>query len=99
MVGESWVVDDPRVVSSAGQCAGLDILGGIDVLVDNTGSQRRVPDGVLAMTDDDWTGDLPANLFAATVLRRRTDRDLPRARIAAWPNALECGITGRSLWR
>jgi NAD(P)-dependent dehydrogenase (short-subunit alcohol dehydrogenase family) len=52
--------------------AALDILGGIDVLIDNAGSQRRVPDGALAMTDDDWTGDISANLLSAV----RLDREL-----------------------
>jgi hypothetical protein len=52
--------------------AALDILGGIDVLIDNAGSQRRVPDGVLAMTDDDWASDISANLLSAV----RLDREL-----------------------
>jgi NAD(P)-dependent dehydrogenase (short-subunit alcohol dehydrogenase family) len=56
----------------------LDILGGIDVIVDNAGSQRRVPDGVLAMTDDDWTGDISANLLSAV----RLDRELLPSMIA-----------------
>jgi NAD(P)-dependent dehydrogenase (short-subunit alcohol dehydrogenase family) len=50
----------------------LDILGGIDVVVDNAGGQRRVPEGVLAMTDDDWTGDISTNLLSAV----RLDREL-----------------------
>ncbi|HEY2671837.1 MAG TPA: SDR family oxidoreductase, partial [Rugosimonospora sp.] len=52
--------------------------GGIDVIVDNAGSQRRVPDGVLAMTDDDWTGDISANLLSAV----RLDRELLPSMIA-----------------
>jgi NAD(P)-dependent dehydrogenase (short-subunit alcohol dehydrogenase family) len=48
----------------------LEILGGIDVVVDNVGGQRRVPEGVLAMTDDDWTSDLSTNLLSAVRLDR-----------------------------
>jgi NAD(P)-dependent dehydrogenase (short-subunit alcohol dehydrogenase family) len=39
--------------------AALDVLGGVDVLVDNAGAKTRVPDGALAMTDQDWLNDLP----------------------------------------
>ncbi|MFI5841777.1 oxidoreductase [Catenuloplanes sp. NPDC051500] len=53
----------------------LELLGGIDVIVNNAGGQRRVPDGVLAMTDEDWTEDLAINLLAAVRLDRRL---LPR---------------------
>ncbi|GLZ01300.1 oxidoreductase [Actinoplanes sp. NBRC 103695] len=49
----------------------LDILGGIDVLIDNAGSQRRVPEGVLAMTDGDWTSDISSNLLSAVRLDRK----------------------------
>jgi NAD(P)-dependent dehydrogenase (short-subunit alcohol dehydrogenase family) len=58
--------------------AALDILGGIDVLVDNAGSQRRVPQGVLAMTDDDWASDISTNLLSAV----RLDRELLPTMIA-----------------
>ncbi|TMV00284.1 SDR family oxidoreductase [Streptomyces sp. DASNCL29] len=45
-------------------------LGEIDVLVDNAASQTRVPDGVLAMTDDDWLADLNGSLMSAVRLDR-----------------------------
>jgi NAD(P)-dependent dehydrogenase (short-subunit alcohol dehydrogenase family) len=48
----------------------LESLGGIDVIVNNAGSQSYVPGGVLAMTDDDWLRDLNTNLFSAVRLDR-----------------------------
>jgi NAD(P)-dependent dehydrogenase (short-subunit alcohol dehydrogenase family) len=66
--------DGPRLLAETV----LDILGGIDVVVDNAGGQHRVPDGVLAMTDDDWTGDLSTNLLSAV----RLDRELLPAMVA-----------------
>ena len=48
----------------------LDIVWGIDVLVDNAGGSSHVPDGVLAMTDDDWLRDLNASLLSAVRLDR-----------------------------
>ena len=48
----------------------LDLLGGIDVLVDNVGSRSYAPDGALALTDEDWTGDLNANLLSTVRLDR-----------------------------
>jgi len=48
----------------------LKLLGGIDVIVNNAGSQSYVPAGVLAMTDDDWLRDLNTNLLSAVRLDR-----------------------------
>ena len=48
----------------------LELLGGIDVLVDNAGGQSLVPDGALATTDEDWQRDLNANLLSAVRLDR-----------------------------
>ncbi|MFH8591482.1 oxidoreductase [Streptomyces rimosus] len=48
----------------------LDLLGGIDVLVDNTGGNTQVPDGVLAATDEDWQANVEANLLSAVRLDR-----------------------------
>ncbi len=48
----------------------LEFLGGIDVIVNNAGSQSYVPAGVLAMTDDDWLRDLNTNLLSAVRLDR-----------------------------
>lgn len=58
--------------------AALAHLGGIDILVDNVGSQTRVPDGVLAMTDADWLNDLSGTLLSAV----RLDREILPAMIA-----------------
>ena len=56
----------------------LEILGGIDVLIDNAGGRRPVTGGLLAMTDDDWTADLSAGLLSAV----RLDRELLPSMIA-----------------
>ena len=54
----------------AAAAAALDVLGGIDVLVDNAGRNTQVPDGVLAATDDDWLANLSANLLSIVRLDR-----------------------------
>jgi len=46
------------------------MLGGVDILIDNVGTQTRVPDGVLAMTDADWLRDLSGSLLSAVRLDR-----------------------------
>ena len=56
----------------------LELLGGVDVLVDNAAVQTRVPDGVLAMTDADWLTDLSGTLLSAV----RLDRELLPGMIA-----------------
>jgi NAD(P)-dependent dehydrogenase (short-subunit alcohol dehydrogenase family) len=56
----------------------LEILGGIDVVVDSAGGQRTVSGGLPATTDDDWTAGLSAGLLAAV----RLDRELLPAMIA-----------------
>ena len=48
----------------------VEVLGGVDVLINNAGSQSHVPDGVLAMGDDIWLRDLNLNLMAAVRLDR-----------------------------
>jgi NAD(P)-dependent dehydrogenase (short-subunit alcohol dehydrogenase family) len=48
----------------------LEILGGVDILIDNAGGQSYIPDGVLAMTDDAWNQDLNLNLMSAVRLDR-----------------------------
>jgi NAD(P)-dependent dehydrogenase (short-subunit alcohol dehydrogenase family) len=50
--------------------ATMQTLGGVDILVDNVGTQTRVPDGVLAMTDTDWLQDLSGSLLSAVRLDR-----------------------------
>ena len=50
--------------------ATVEMLGGVDILIDNVGTQTRVPDGVLAMTDADWLRDLSGSLLSAVRLDR-----------------------------
>jgi NAD(P)-dependent dehydrogenase (short-subunit alcohol dehydrogenase family) len=46
------------------------LLGGIDVLINNAGSQTYIPGGALDATDDDWYHDLDTNLMSAVRLDR-----------------------------
>jgi NAD(P)-dependent dehydrogenase (short-subunit alcohol dehydrogenase family) len=46
------------------------LLGGIDVLINNAGSQTYIPGGALDATDDDWYRDLDTNLMSAVRLDR-----------------------------
>ena len=64
--------------------AALQLLGGIDILIDNAAAQTRVPDGVLAMTDDDWLNDLSGTLLSAV----RLDRELLPAMIEQGSGAI-----------
>src|SRR5450755_1663629 len=48
----------------------LDLLGGIDILVSNAGSQTHRADGVLGFSDEDWQRDLDINLLSAVRLDR-----------------------------
>ncbi|MBY8886416.1 SDR family oxidoreductase [Streptomyces sp. PTM05] len=48
----------------------LDLLGGVDALVDNAGRNAQVPDGVLAATDEDWQTNLETNLLSVVRLDR-----------------------------
>ena len=48
----------------------LDLLGGLDVLVDNAGSMSYARGGALALTDEDWQRDLSANLLSVVRLDR-----------------------------
>jgi NAD(P)-dependent dehydrogenase (short-subunit alcohol dehydrogenase family) len=56
----------------------LDLLGGIDILVSNAGSQTHRPEGILGFSDEDWQRDLDTNLLSAV----RLDRALLPAMIA-----------------
>lgn len=46
------------------------LLGGIDVLINNAGSQTYLPGGALDAADDDWYRDLDTNLMSAVRLDR-----------------------------
>lgn len=46
------------------------LLGGIDVLINNVGSQTYIPGGALDATDDDWYRDLDTNVMSAVRLDR-----------------------------
>jgi NAD(P)-dependent dehydrogenase (short-subunit alcohol dehydrogenase family) len=48
----------------------LQILGGVDVIINNAGGQSHVPEGVLAMTDEAWDHDLTLNLMSSVRLDR-----------------------------
>jgi NAD(P)-dependent dehydrogenase (short-subunit alcohol dehydrogenase family) len=50
--------------------AALTRLGGIDVLVHNVGGSSAPGGGYAALTDDDWSGALDANLLSAVRLDR-----------------------------
>jgi len=62
----------------------LEYLGGLDILVDNAGSQTVVPNGVLAMTDADWLADINSCLLSAV----RLDRAVLPSMIAAGGGAI-----------
>jgi NAD(P)-dependent dehydrogenase (short-subunit alcohol dehydrogenase family) len=66
--------DGPRDLAATA----LELLGGVDILIDNAASQTRVPDGVLAMSDADWLADLSGTLLSAV----RLDRELLPVMIA-----------------
>jgi NAD(P)-dependent dehydrogenase (short-subunit alcohol dehydrogenase family) len=62
-------------VATAGGTAALaaqatQLLGGVDVLINNAGSQTYIPGGALDATDDDWYRDLDTNLMSAVRLDR-----------------------------
>lgn len=67
-----FVQADLAALEGAGRLAEevLEILGGIDVLVDNAGSMSHAPEGALALTDEDWQRDLNTNLLSVVRLDR-----------------------------
>lgn len=48
----------------------VELLGGVDVVVSNAGSQSYTPEGVLGVSEQDWRRDLDLNLLAAVRLDR-----------------------------
>lgn len=52
--------------------AAMDLLGGVDVVVDNVGAQTSTHPEIMTLTDEDWLGDLSVNLLSAV----RLDREL-----------------------
>lgn len=48
----------------------MEILGGVDVLVDNVGSHQPVPGGVLATSEATWMQDIATNLLSTVRLDR-----------------------------
>ena len=57
--------------------AAIDLLGGVDVVVDNVGGHTSAHTEMMAMTDQDWLGDLSSNLMSAV----RLDRELVPAMV------------------
>lgn len=62
-------------LSTADGCAELvtaatELLGGVDVLIDNVGADAPPPDGLLSASDDIWERALQLNLLAAVRLDR-----------------------------
>ena len=70
--GARLVTADLSTSAGAAEAAerALDVLGGLDVLVNNAGSNVQVPDGVLAADDGQWAINLDANLLSAVRLDR-----------------------------
>lgn len=62
----------------------LELLGGIDVVISNVGSQTNRPGGSGDLTDEDWARDLDTNLMSAV----RLDRALLPAMIAQRSGAI-----------
>lgn len=65
----------PADLSTADGCAELataatDLLGGIDVLINNVGAGTPPPDGLLTASDDIWEQTLQLNLLASVRLDR-----------------------------
>lgn len=52
--------------------AAMDLLGGVDVVVDNVGGHTSAHREMMAMSDEDWFSDLSSNLMSAV----RLDREL-----------------------
>jgi NAD(P)-dependent dehydrogenase (short-subunit alcohol dehydrogenase family) len=73
----------PHRESIEALAAALDLLGGVDVLVNNAGSQTWTPDGVLAISDDDWRRDLDTNLMGHIRLDRALVPEMVRQRHGA----------------
>ncbi|MER6090860.1 SDR family oxidoreductase [Streptomyces bluensis] len=78
VLGEAFDVTDSAAVADA--VARIeDRAGPIDILVNNTGAQRRAP--ILDFTDEDWHGLLDTNLTSAFLVGREVARRMvPRRR-------------------
>src|ERR1035438_5191694 len=62
-------VSTPEGVSSLARAA-LDLLGGVDVVISNVGSQTLSPEGSAGLTREDWARDIDTNLMSAVRLDR-----------------------------
>jgi NAD(P)-dependent dehydrogenase (short-subunit alcohol dehydrogenase family) len=56
--------------TEAAAARALDLLGGVDVLVDNAGRNTHVAAGPLAASEADWAANLEANLLSAVRMDR-----------------------------
>jgi NAD(P)-dependent dehydrogenase (short-subunit alcohol dehydrogenase family) len=62
----------------------LELLGGIDIIISNVGSQTFVADGATSFSDQDWARDLDTNLMSAV----RLDRGLVPSMVAQRSGAI-----------
>ena len=69
-VGVEYVVADVATPDGVGQLArrALEILGDIDIIVNNAGASTPYPGGVLEIDDAEWINDLNINFLAAVRL-------------------------------
>lgn len=71
-------VTDPAAVRR-GVAEAVELTGGLDILVNNTGAQARAP--ITEFTDDDWHHLLATNLTSAFLVSREVARHMvPRGR-------------------
>jgi NAD(P)-dependent dehydrogenase (short-subunit alcohol dehydrogenase family) len=68
--GAKWVQGDVSTANGAAAVAeaALEVLGGVDVVVNNAGAARPYPAGVGAIPDEDWQSALDINYLAAVRL-------------------------------
>jgi NAD(P)-dependent dehydrogenase (short-subunit alcohol dehydrogenase family) len=68
--GAQWIQGDVSTADGAAAIAKatLELLGGVDIVVNNAGAARPYPAGVSAIPDEDWQSALDINYLAAVRL-------------------------------
>jgi NAD(P)-dependent dehydrogenase (short-subunit alcohol dehydrogenase family) len=68
--GAKFIIGDVGSADGAGEVAktALEILGGIDIVVNNAGAGRTHPGGVMAIDDEQWQSALDLNFLPAVRL-------------------------------